>query len=431
MMPSDKQNIDWVRSFEAGDKWFKKLSVRKSGSEATIRYYARALKEFCGFVKMDPDEIMKDFKQGVASDLEATLERWGDNLDFFVDYLTDPEKRGGGALEKSSSAIYHAAVKSFFKYNSRVELKAPTPQFYSERIPAINFDDMKDLDQACDIQQRFFLRFLKDSGMSRGDAVNINYGHIRRQYEAGSKFVHIDAFRAKENVEYDTWIGPNTVDSLKTFLRIRQRRGEQLTDETPLFSTWTKPFHRMSPKGLSALFKRLTEKTGIIVRPHRIRKFFETYLALAKVHPVILKYWMGHKVATGKKDVEMRYIIPPVEEQRKLYMEAYKQIDLTPKPEAEDLLKAEIKSRLETMDPSERQKFVKHLTSIYREKANLMLADPEIKVLLRKEKTRTNGGSATDCQRIVTEQELAPYLAKGWRVQAVLPSGKVVISDER
>ncbi len=51
---------------------------------------------------------------------------------------------------------------------------------------------------------------------------------------------------------------------------------------------------------------------------------------------------------------------------------------------------------------------------------------------IRKERTRpkiqTNGGRA-DCQRIVSEEELPSLLAQGWRVSAVLPSGKVVVEN--
>lgn len=35
-----------------------------------------------------------------------------------------------------------------------------------------------------------------------------------------------------------------------------------------------------------------------------------------------------------------------------------------------------------------------------------------------------------NCQRICEESELPNYLGQGWRVQAVLPSGKIVVSNE-
>jgi site-specific recombinase XerD len=434
MMSSDEENLDWVRSFKSGDKWFKKLGVRKSGSLATKRYYARSLREFSEYMKMSPDQIMGDFKRGVASDLEATLERWSDNLEFFVHYLTNKEERKKKKLKplkKSSAAIFHAAIKSFFKYNSMVELKAPTPQYYSERIPPVTLEDLRALDKACNVQQRFFLRFLKDSGMPREDAVNVDYGHIRREFEKGHGFIHIDAFRSKENVEYDAWLGPNTVYSLKTYLNVRRQRGEQITDDTPLFATWNQPFHRIDPRGLSAVFKRLSEKTGITVRPHKIRKFFETYLALAKIHYVILKYWMGHKVATGKKDVEMRYIIPPVKDQRKLYMEAYKQIDLLHEEVSEEERRIRglvDNARLLGIPEGQIEMLLKERGKTWRNPEELAL---RMSAFRRQPKPAENvdcpNGKSCPTFKEVNENELLSHLKDGWRIIHNLKNGKVII----
>ena len=47
-------------------------------------------------------------------------------------------------------------------------------------------------------------------------------------------------------------------------------------------------------------------------------------------------------------------------------------------------------------------------------------------------KTSTKRGCANgeNCQKIVNEIELEKLLVKGWRVAAVLPSGKIVVSNE-
>ncbi len=47
--------------------------------------------------------------------------------------------------------------------------------------------------------------------------------------------------------------------------------------------------------------------------------------------------------------------------------------------------------------------------------------------------TQTDGGGCTNgrhCQRLAMESELPELLAQGWRVAAVLPSGKIVVSNE-
>ena len=50
----------------------------------------------------------------------------------------------------------------------------------------------------------------------------------------------------------------------------------------------------------------------------------------------------------------------------------------------------------------------------------------------KRQKTPANNDCADGehCQRIVSEADLSGMLSKGWRVAAVLPSGKVVISNE-
>lgn len=435
MIPSDEENIEWVRSFEAGEKWLKKLAVRKSGSEATERYYCRALKEFSEFSGKNPDLIIEEYKADIKEDLEEAMEKWSDILDSFAAHLM---KR----IKKSSTAVYHAAVKSFFNYNSRVELKAPTPEYYSERVPPVSFDELKELDSLADVQQRFFLRFLKDTGISRSDAVTLNYGDVKKEFEVNKQIIHVEMLRGKEKVEYDTFFGPNTAEALKSYLKLRETRGEEITDESPLFSSETVPYHRLSPQGLSAVFKRLSSKAGTKVTPHKLRKFFETYLALAKVHPVILKYWMGHKVGRGKKDVEMRYIIPPLDEQRKLYNDSYKKIDLKPPTviEKEEVVKTVIEALPDELLRPTAQKIgisVSELRRILRSK-KLKPSDitpetlAELKKAYGKEKANDNPNCANgqNCQRIVAEEELPPLLAKGWHVAAVLPSGKVVVSSD-
>jgi hypothetical protein len=46
-------------------------------------------------------------------------------------------------------------------------------------------------------------------------------------------------------------------------------------------------------------------------------------------------------------------------------------------------------------------------------------------------KTQTNScADGLHCQRVVLEDELPGLLAQGWRVAAVLPSGKIVVGNE-
>jgi len=45
-------------------------------------------------------------------------------------------------------------------------------------------------------------------------------------------------------------------------------------------------------------------------------------------------------------------------------------------------------------------------------------------------KTDKDDSNEEDCQRIIKEDELDEYLSKGWKVQAILPSGRIVVDNE-
>jgi len=157
-------------------------------------------------------------------------------------------------------------------------------------------------------------------------------------------------------------------------------------------------------------------------------------MAIGKVHPMILRYWMGHKISG---DVESHYVIPSENEQIKLYTDSYKNIQLTP-PAA--ISREEIRGELLDILPDE---YFRPLAEKYRKSI------PEIRRILRLKRVRkipkeipelqeaknnqtaTNGGCQNgNCQRIVSEEELPSLLVQGWKVSAVLPSGRVVVSNE-
>jgi hypothetical protein len=233
---------------------------------------------------------------------------------------------------------------------------------------------------------------------------------------------------------------------LKTYFQIRKNAGEIFNDKTPLFlSNLTRngKHERLNENSVRTVFTRLKQKIGIVVSPHRIRKLFSSYMVLKVRHPAVLKYWMGHSVETS--DIEGRYVLPPLEEQRKLYMESYDQIDIKPKV---TISKEELRQELIDTLPDQ---FIEPLAKAHglsvseykraaREKRiafgnERLESEREPK---KKTKTETNGGKrASDCingncctQKIVSEDELPQLLADGWTFVATLPSGKCVVSNE-
>lgn len=396
----ESKYVRWAKQFETCQRWFDRLSVKKSGSKGTEERYSRALFDFHKSSGITPDDFVAEWRKASKEDLEQALEDFDVKLDMFLKWLKE-----GRGLSKSTGATHHAALKSLIKYNCRIKLAIGTP---SSGIPRsykpLTIDEVKRLDAIGNIQQKWIIRGLKDSGMSRADFSELTYGDVAKELEADEQFIHLNVIRRKEEVEHDTFLGPNAVKALKDYLEWRKRRGEVITPKSPLTATYSRPFKKIRPDVITIMLNRLGKQLGIKASPHRLRKTFDTYMALTVRHPIVLKYWMGHKLAS---DIEAKYIIPPVPEQMRIYMEGYKNIDIE-QVSMEERVKA-VEEVLESIPPEQRELMKKHGIT-----------------MMRKEKTETNGAGLSE-QKIVSEAELARYLKQSWRVITALPSGNVVI----
>jgi hypothetical protein len=288
----------------------------------------------------------------------------------------------------------------------------------------VAIDDLKDVWSVCGVREKVFIAVLKDSGISAADVVRLNVGNLEG-FEKGEQWIHVWMVREKEHVEYETFLGPNAVEVLKAYMTIRKQRGETITADSPVFVKDWKPYERIDSEALRQSFVNIQNRTGKKISTHRLRKFFETYMALVVRHPIILKYWMGHKIR--KRDVEARYIIPPTPEQLELYKEAYKSIDLEPKPEHDELLKAEIKTRMEGLNAEERKRFIAEISTLYGHRAKRWISEKEFRGLIEQPDTNPDGAGLGEQFEQINESQLLQYLKAGWQMIVRLQSGEVIV----
>jgi len=408
--------IEYVKGFNAGRRWFESLEADKSGSLHTQILYARALKEFCDYCGKNPDELIEQRKQDLESKDEAVKRSAEEILKrFCIDKANKTSKQ--------TSATYHGVVRSFYKANY-YQLMTKTPKAVKRKIPPITLEDLRQIDASADERERALIRFMKDSGISREDLCELTYGLVRRELEAGSQFIHLNVTRKKEGINYETYIGPNAVEALTATLNIRKNQGEMLTDNSPLFAKIKGEGH-LTPSAISLVLLRLSKRTGIDISPHRLRKFFETHMAIGKVHPLVLKYWMGHSLGS---DIEARYIIPTEPEQRTLYIEAYKNIDIeAPKISEEERRIQSIidNARLIGIPEEDIKHLLKERGVTWRSPRQLAY---RMRSLTRKVQTSEK---STDCpnERFeeIDEVNLLQYLRNGWQVAHNLRNGKVIV----
>jgi len=110
-------------------------------------------------------------------------------------------------------------------------------------------------------------------------------------------------------------------------------------------------------------------------------------------------------------------------------MKAYKNIDLIPRTDEYELFKADIKTRLQGMDPKQRRRFISEIRTLFRERAGRLIEEPDIKALLQEKPTKTDGANLDYSERFeqINENELLAYLRAGWQVVHRLQNGEVIV----
>ena len=403
----------WCHSFKASKLWLTAIQTDKRGSKHTEREYCRGLKAFCDWIGKTPDQLIAE-RKAELKDSETEMDAENKLREFCA--VLENKKT---VTRTTIATKYHAPVKSFYSYNN-VPLKLRTPKHTTREREPHTVEQIKALMKIVDVRERAFIMLLKDSGMSREDAVMLRYGDIKAEYEAGKEVIHLKVVRQKESIEYDTFIGKNAIESLKAYLEYRQRRGETITDNTPIIATLKGK--ALTPENFSTIFDRLSDKAGFKTSPHRFRKYFESHLGLS-APSFLVKSWMGHSLG-----VEGHYFMPPLEKQREKYAESYKEIDISEKPTLSELKVKQMIAleQLKQTIPSER----------YAELEKLVLQTQSTKELddlgskIRSGKIQLEHIKREDCQFLIAENELENYIARGFRFVAVLPSGKILVSNE-
>jgi len=405
--------------YESVKYWMAGIANR---AESTKIHYLRQMKRFCRAVGYNPDQLYKMRKR----DLEGKDDRAKYRMENMLKtHISDLEKQGKsiGTLKNS-----YAAVRSFFEYNRvKLDLKradAPSGEGIGKE-PADKTEIKRMVDVAEPFKFRCMVTFLKDIGWRLSDVLALKWGDIN---DMGDGYWNFKKVTRKEAVLANGFVGPETTDLMKLYRNKREQAGEVITEDSPLFASRRGGHY----KSLPAVSTKISDTAQLVgaknVSAHSLRKYFQNTLETPELH--IQKTWikqmMGKKLNPGDKP----YVEHKTEKLFQAYKRAYEKLRLIEivKPEEEKALEAmkELYAKITGKDPArllivERSRRWRPLE--FKEQMELFSKEIE----KEKRKTATNGGFA-DCQRIVEEQELPTLLAEGWRVAAVLPSGKVVIS---
>jgi len=402
--------------YESIRYWMDTLATR---SKNTKDNYRGQLRLFCKAINMTPDELIQKRKDDLKSNDLYKRHR--------IEILL---KKNIAELQKQDKSIAtlkkrYAAVRSFFEcHYMRLELlrtDAPSGESIGKE-PADKEQIRKMIDVADPLKFRCMISFLKDIGWRISDVLRLKWSDIN---DMGDGFWHFKKLTKKKHVVANGFVGPETTGLMELYRKKRERRGEKIDNDSPLFLS-EMGGHIKSIPWVSQKIGDIARMIGAKdVSAHSLRKFFQNTLEAPELH--IQKTWikqmMGKKLNPGDK--------PYVQHRVEKLFEAYKR--------AYDHLR--IIETVSLVELQKRQIIVEELTG--KLMAGTPLTDKDHKNIRRyrirlgfkpkkKQRTEPNGGceNGVNCgERFeqIPEANLLEYLRQGWQIVKETNNGKEVI----
>lgn len=316
--------------------WLHMVSKHGYGSINTKRAYIKQLGLLSKELGLRPPEILKEAKENLRG-FERRLAAWWD------------QENGHSRTNKYLKNI---ALKSFLVYNDitlskRSDVKRP----HAKKRTIVSKEDLKKLMDFCSLKAKAYILVARDCGLETEDILDLKYGDIKRDYEAGTVPILMNLVRSKTKVPFTTFLGRESAEALRSWIEFRKRpskvhgkkiEGETFTDDTPLFEKYHHGKGKMAYASIYDQISRGAEKAGLDFRPNDLRKFFSTNLRVCGINEALIKLWQGHSIG-----VEEGYVIPSGDQQRKIYEDHYRALSFEEEINAEDMIWQRVSKRLE------------------------------------------------------------------------------------
>jgi len=278
--------------------------INSINSDITRQNYERAFAYFMTFCKISN-------YQGMVSPNPQILE--GLIRDYLI-HLRYELKLSPGTVEAYLSPIIH-----FYEMNDVTikwkKLKKFRAKYYGvvEDKP-YNREQIKKIVDAASLRDKCIILLMCSAGLRRGA---IQYLRIRDLQRIDKYQLYQVNVYKKEQKQYTTFCTPECACYIDQYLEWRQRLGERLQHNSPLFRIEFDTIGKVSvPKSVSTyvvtfMVHRLLDTTGIrpvnvtnarteLMQTHGFRKYFKTTCINSGMNPLYSEYLMDHRSGLTK-----------------------------------------------------------------------------------------------------------------------------------
>lgn len=376
-----------IEEYYEVSKW---LSTIKG---STKNYYKTAMKTYVDYTGLNPTQLIDEAEEDRKKSRREQGKPEQRLTDFFNWLINEyKSKRTNGSevgISKNLSKTYVAAIRSFYRRNGfPIMTKSPkaAPKKENKKL-SLTPQQVKLLaDHAPTHRDRAIILFLFQGGFDVSTICSLNYGDVKRELEEDRTPMLIEVVREKEEVEYFTLVGHDSITALKAYLNDRKRKGEELKPNTPLFvKEGNKKLRneRITTYLIQNMLKDTALRAEVIsdedlehsdinpCRPHSLRSSFSTILRLNGFDPMLVDFMQGHTLPYNGA-----YFIPPPEKVRSMYAEVEPQLSVSGVSPVEKKLDERLKAYRD--DLSELQKENEGLKQRQEKTENLLLEFAEV-----------------------------------------------------
>jgi integrase len=294
-------------------------------SAATRALYQKGLRYFMDFMKVKEDEY---YKLLPPEGREPKLIQ-SDIIDFIL-YIRDQKK-----LSPASINAYVAALRHFYVMNDVTLNWDKISNFKGEFYDVVEdqpytHQQIRQILEKAEPRNRAIILLLASSGMRVGAIPDLKVGDLIPIDKYNIYQIQVYKRFSKKSNRYITFCSSEARKEIDLYLQYRERYGEKITPESPLFRTTfnrdpkdelqimrNKHSRPLSRAAISYSINELLNITGIrpsakmtesethnkrtkLMECHGLRKFFDTTITNAGMSPLLAENLMGHD--TGLKN---------------------------------------------------------------------------------------------------------------------------------
>ncbi len=416
---SDQEVDEWIDKSELAVQWKSKLR-----SDITKANYSKYLYRFYLLTGYTPERLLEFTKEGKRSG-EPIAERMIE---------TQMAKAIGMGVSKWIIRDMGIAVKSFYKENfygvspkaGRMEIA----RVKDYRCPTQ--DQVRAFTKGMNLRDVALVEFLASAPLREESLSKLTLSHLWSELvnprEDGTIHISVMGREMKgggvgkfANLEQHAFLHKEAANTLRLYLKTR---GELKPDD-PVFAPVRGEDRELDMSSIRSQFLLASQKSGVNLSPHDMRRFVQTQLEAARIQPNWIRKLMGKTV----KGEESPYSQPKIEALREAFKSATPFLTLIPKVDETGMWKAQARQSIEMLHKLgvlPESEFTRLMEKLQRTD-NQEEWVSELKPL----QDQTNSTDVKEYRLVESVDDMMMLLKQGWEIDRELNGGGRFIMRKR